>query len=114
MSEYQMSPMAMQFALPITPKLVASRVSNLKELEIPTEGVQYICAATDSNASKYLTSVIMVFRRNQTAHIIWHKFKKCRIPANIPEHDYYQRLYNLLGEHGRELKKIADEHNFKI
>lgn len=114
MSEYQMSPRAMQFALPITPKLVASRVSNLRELEIPSEGVQYICAATDVNASKWLTTVIMAFTRKQTAHIIWHKFKKCHIPANIPEHDYYQRLYNLLGEHGRELKKIADEHHFKI
>ena len=93
---------------------MASRVSSLKELEIPSEGVQYICAATDVNASKWLTSVIMVFMRNQTSHIIWHKFKKSRIPANIPEHDYYQRLYNLLGEHGRELKKVADEHGFKI
>ena len=114
LSEYQMSPRAMQFALPITPKLVASRVSTLGELEVPQEGVQYICASTDINASKYLTTVIMVFMRNQTSHIIWHKFRRCRIPANIPEHDYYQRLYNLLGEHGRELKQLADEHGFKI
>ena len=61
-----------------------------------------------------MTTVIMAFTRKQTAHIIYHKFRKCRIPANIPEHDYYQRLYNLLGEHGRELKNIADEHGFKI
>ena len=33
---------------------------------------------------------------------------------NIPEQDYYQRIYNLLAEHGRELKKLADEHHFKI
>jgi len=38
-AEYMMNPKAMQFALPITPKIVASRVSNLKELEIPSEGL---------------------------------------------------------------------------
>jgi len=113
-SEYQMKPVQMQFALPITPKLVASRVSTLKELEVPEEGVQFICASTDLNLSKYMTTVIMVFLRNQTSCVIWHKFRRCHIPANIPEHDYYQRVYNLLGEHGRELKKLADEHHFKI
>lgn len=46
--------------------------------------------------------------------MIWHKFRKCRIPANIPEQDYHMRVYNLLGEHGKELKKLADEHGFKI
>ena len=113
-AEYMMNPKALQFALPITPKIVASRISNLKELEVPQEGVQYVCAASDLNLSKYITTVIMVFMRDQTAHVIWHKFRKCRIPANIPEQDYYGRVYNLLGEHGKELKKIADEHGFKI
>lgn len=112
--EYQMQPKYMQYALPITPKIVSSRLSGLRELEIPTEGVQYICAASDLNLAKYITTVIMVFMRNQTAHVIWHKFRKCRIPANIPEQDYYQRVYNLLAEHGRELKKLADTHGFKI
>lgn len=63
-AEYQQNPKALQFALPITPKLVASRVSNLKELEIPSEGVQYICAASDLNLAKYITTVIMVFMRD--------------------------------------------------
>lgn len=114
MSEYQMSPQQLKFALPITPTLVASRISTLKELEIPEEGVQFICAATDVNASKYLTTVIMAFMNNQTSVVVWHKFRKCGIPVNIPEQDYYQRVYNLLAEHGRELKKLADEHHFKI
>lgn len=73
-----------------------------------------MCASSDLNLAKYITTVIMVFTRKQTAHIIWRKFKKCRIPANIPEQDYQQRVYNLLAEHGKELKKIADEHHFKI
>ena len=113
-AEMQMSPRQMKFALPITPKIVQQRVSQLNELEIPDQGVQWICAASDLNLSKYITTVIMAFTRNQTAHVIWHKFRRCQVPANIPEQDYYRRVYNLLGEHGRELKKLADEHGFKI
>lgn len=45
--------------------------------------------------------------RDNTACVIWHKFRKCKIPLNIPEQDYYQRVYNLLAEHGRELKGIG-------
>lgn len=56
----------------------------------------------------------MAFMRNHTSLVVFHRFKKCCIPANIPEGDYFQRLYNLLAEHGRELKKFADEHHFRI
>lgn len=107
MSEYQMSPVQVKFALPITPELVASRKSTLRELEVPSENVQFVCAASDLNVSKYITTVIMVFLRNHTSVVIWRKFKKCRIPANIPPEDYASRLYNLLAEHGRELKALG-------
>lgn len=113
-SEYQMAPVSLKFALPITPEMVASRKSTLRELQIPEENVQFVCAATDLNVSKYLTSVIMVFMRNQTSVVIWHKFKKCRIPANIPPEDYTSRLYQLLGEHGRELKKVCQDSGINL
>lgn len=45
--------------------------------------------------------------RDNTACVIWHRFRKCRIPLNLPEQDYYQRVYNLLAEHGRELKELG-------
>ena len=109
-----MAPVSLKFALPITPELVASRKSTLRELQIPDENVQFVCAATDLNVSKYLTSVIMVFMRNQTSVVIWHKFKKCRIPANIPPEDYTSRLYQLLGEHGRELKKVCQDSGINL
>lgn len=113
-SEFQMNPKQMEFALPITQKIVSQRVGLLKEFEIPIEEVQYICAASDLNLSKYITTVIMAFTRKQTAHIIYHTFRRCKIPINIPEQDYFKRVYDLLGQHGRELKKLADEHGFKI
>lgn len=102
-----MNPIQLQSSLPITPSIVASRKSTLRELEIPEENVQWVCASTDLNLSKYLTTTVMVFLRNHTSVVIYHKFRKCHIPANIPEEDYYNRVYNLLGEHGRELSKLG-------
>ena len=66
------------------------------------------------NVSQYITTVIMVFLRNQTSIVIWHKFKKCRIPANIPPEDYTQRLYQLLAEHGREIRQVCDKAGIRL
>lgn len=101
-----MTPVQLQFSLPITPDIVASRVSQYGELQIPEEGVQFVCASTDINASKYLTTVVMAFLRNGSSLVVWHKFKKCRISVNIPPEQYKQKLYNLLAEHGKELKAL--------
>lgn len=105
-AEFQMTPVQLQFSLPITPDIVASRVSQYGELQIPEEGVQFVCASTDINASKYLTTVVMAFLRNGSSLVVWHKFKKCRISVNIPPEQYKQKLYNLLAEHGKELKAL--------
>lgn len=102
-----MSPVQLQYSLNITPEIVASRLSSYGELEIPSQDVQFVCASTDCNVSKYLTTVIMAFLRNGSSMVIWHKFKKCHIPANIPPEQYKQRLYNLLSEHGRELRSLG-------
>jgi uncharacterized glyoxalase superfamily protein PhnB len=106
-AEYQMRPFHLQLSLPISPQIVASRISNLKELEIPKENVLWVCASSDLNLSKFITTTIVVFMRDQTATIIWHKFRRCSIPVNIPEQDYYQRVYNLLAKHGQELKQLG-------
>lgn len=105
-SEYMMSPVSVQIALPITPSLVASRISSFRELEIPVENVQFVCASSDLNLSRYITTTICVYMRDQTAVCIWRKFRKCNIPVNVPEQDYYKRVYDLLAEHGRELRAL--------
>ena len=106
LSEYQMEPVQVRYALPINPSLVASRVSPLRELEVPAENVQFVCASSDLNLSKYITTTIVVYLRDQTAVCIYRAFRKCNVPVNIPEQDYYQRVYNLLAEHGKELKAL--------
>lgn len=106
-AEYQMRPLHVQVALPITPELVASRKSSLKEKEIPKENVVCVVASTDLNLSFALTTTVVAFMRDQTAVVVWHKFRRCSIPYNIPEQDYYQRTYNLLAQHGLELKELG-------
>ena len=60
-AEYQMRPSHLQVALPITPEIVASRRSSLKQLEVPVENVNAVIASTDLNLSFALTTTITVF-----------------------------------------------------
>jgi hypothetical protein len=113
-AEYQMKPAELQFALPITPKIVASRISTLKEGQLPERGVQCVIASSDLNLSKYVTTTIVCFNNDCTTNVIWRKFRKCSIPINIPEADYQKRVYDLLGQHGKELRVVADQYHFKI
>ena len=106
-SEFQMNPRQLEFALPITPTIVQSRKSKLGELTIPRENVQWVCASSDLNVSKFITTTIVVFFNDHTATVIYHKFRKCHIPVNIPEQDYYQKVYDLLSKHGHELKSLG-------
>lgn len=84
-----------------------ARLSSLSELEIPQQDVRLVVASSDLNVSKYITTVIMVFMRNGSSVVIWRKFKKCSINANVPPEEYDRQLYNLLSEHGMELKNLG-------
>ena len=63
--------------------------------------------AKNADGTQDITTTITLFLNNHTAVVIYHKFRKCRIPVNIPEQDYYNRVYDLLSKHGRELKKLG-------
>lgn len=102
-----MSPAHVQVSLPITPEIVASRKSDLKMLEIPQENVNAVIASTDLNLSYALTTTITVFFNNQTSVVVWHKFRTANVKMNIPEQEYYKQVYELLVQHGRELKALG-------
>ena len=102
-----MTPAHVQVSLPITPEIVASRKSDLKMLEIPRENVNAVIASTDLNLSFALTTTITVFFNNQTSVVIWHKFRRSNVKANVPEQEYYKQVYELLVQHGRELKALG-------
>lgn len=106
-AEYQMRPAHLQVALPISPDLVASRKSHLKMLEIPKENVNAVIASTDLNLSFALTTTITVFFNNQTSVVIYHKFRKSNVKLNVPEQEYYKQVYELLTQHGNELRQLG-------
>ena len=102
-----MRPSHLQFQLPITPEIVASRKSNLKMLEVPTENVNAVIASSDLNLSFALTTTITVFMNDQTSVVIYHKFRKSNVHVNVPEQEYYKQVYELLVQHGKELKSLG-------
>lgn len=107
MAEYQQNPVELSTTLNITPAIVNARIGNYKELEIPTENVRYVCASTDLNPSKFFTTVIAVFMRDDTVRIVWHKFTPTKISATLTEKEYYTKIYEALAKLGMELKQIS-------
>lgn len=105
-AEYQMSPVRLKVALPITPDIVASRISYLHELEIPDDNVRLVVASSDLNVSKYITTVIVVFLRDGSSVCIWHDFLKTSISANVPPEEYDRQLYNALSMLGKKLQSL--------
>lgn len=109
MAEYQQNPVELATTLNITPSIVNARVGDYKELEIPNENVRYVCASTDLNPSKYFTTVIVVFMRDDTMRIVWHKFTPTNISSTLTDKEYYMRIYEALSSLGMELKQISSK-----
>lgn len=108
MAEYQQNPVEMSTTLNITASIVNARVGDYNELELPKENVQFVCASTDLNPSKYFTTVICAFLRDGTCRVIWHKFTQTKISQTLTEQEYYKAIYEALSKLGKELKTISD------
>lgn len=106
-SEYQMCPLKLKVALPITPDIVASRISDLRELEVPSENVRLVVASSDLNISKYITTVILACMRDGSYVVIYREFYKTSIQANVPPEEYDRQLYNTLSDLGNHLKSLG-------
>lgn len=110
-AEYEMKPVRLESALDITPDIVSSRQGSYNPLECPRNGLQFICASTDINASKWLTTVVMAFLRDGTARILWHKWTKCHIPQTLTPEEYGRELYEELSKLGKELRSLGIQIN---
>lgn len=106
-SEYQMCPLRLKVALPISPDIVASRVSDLRELEVPDDNVRLVVASSDLNVSKYITTYIVAFMRDGSSNIIYHEFYPTHINANVTPEEYDRQLYNTLANYGKHLKSLG-------
>lgn len=107
-AEYQMQPRRYTCALDITPRQVAHNLNGLQEGETP-EGTTLVIASSDLNLSYAVTSVIIAFRPDMTAHVIWHGISKCRLDYKANDAEFSRALYDILEKEGRKLKGVCPD-----
>lgn len=91
-AEMQMRPRRFSFALDISPKAVVSKATQDKRLAVP-EGFVFLAAATDLNVSYALTTAIVGFKPDMTAHVLWHGVQKCRVDGKLNDTEYNRQVF---------------------
>lgn len=90
----------MEFKLDVTAKDVLLKVIDAPWLTVP-EGYILTVASTDLNVSYGLTTVLVCFKIDGSAHVIWHDIQPCRIPSTLTQAEYNQQVY-------AQLEKLQD------
>lgn len=78
-----MKPKKFSFKLDIKPKDIITKVVEMPRLTVP-DGYVFVAASTDLNLSYALTTVIVGFKPDMTAHVLHYMFTKCNIDAKLP------------------------------
>lgn len=105
-AEMQMRPKRFQFKLDIRPADVLKKISAQPQFQIP-DGCVFVAASTDLNLSYAMTTAIVAFERDMTAHVVHHLFTKCRIDSRLPEAQYNQAVYSALAALGSQLSRLG-------
>ena len=105
-AEMQMQPKRFSFALNITPHDVIKKACDIAPLQIP-DGFVFVAASTDLNLSYALTTVLIGFRPDGTAHLIWHQITPCRIDSRLPEAEYSNAVIRALTALGKQLRAFG-------
>lgn len=109
-AEYQLSPARATTVYDLNPGCIfAHTVKGLAPLKIP-QGFKpiYFSAATDINrATAGLTSSIIGFDNQLTAHVFWYGIWKTKITNDIPRDVRDRLVYEALVAHGREIVEAA-------
>ena len=105
-AEMQMKPHKFSFKLDIRPKDILAKATSDKQLVIP-DGYVFVAASTDLNLSYALTTVIVGFKPDMTAHVITYMFTKCNIDSKLPTAQYNEAVYDVLTGLGREIKALG-------
>lgn len=104
-SEYQMKPQKLSFALDISPNDIVSKQIDVTEDIVP-DGYQMVVASSDLNLSFCISTTILAFKVDGTAHVLKHIFRKSRIGGRVADAEYNRKVYDLLTEHGKEIKAL--------
>lgn len=106
-AEYQQSPQRFTYALDISPRSVAKKATDeFSRLEVPP-GTVLIMAASDQNLSYAITSSIVAFRADMSAHVLWHDIHRCRIDSRLPEAEYSAAVIRELTAVGKSIAALG-------
>ena len=105
-AEMQMKPKRFAFKLDISPRDIVRKASSTPRLVVP-DGYVFVAASTDLNVSYALTTAVVAFKPDMTAHVVHHMFTRCRIDAKLPTAEYNNAVVNALVKLGRELKSLG-------
>ena len=105
-AEMQMQVQRYSFALDIQPKDVLAKIVDLPPLTIP-DGTVLTVASSDLNVSYAITTTVVAFDRDMTAHVVWHELTKCRIDSKLPEPEYNNSVICALTGLGKHLAGLG-------
>jgi len=105
-AEMQMKPKKFSFKLDIKPKDIIAKVVDTPQLTVP-DGYVFVAASTDLNLSYALTTVIVGFKPDMTAHVLHYMFTKCNIDAKLPVAQYNEAVYDALVNLGKQIKALG-------
>lgn len=70
------------------------------------DGYQLVVASSDLNLSFCVSTTIVAFKVDGTAHVLKHIFRKSHIGGRVADAEYNRKVYDLLTEHGKEIKAL--------
>lgn len=101
-----MKPQKFSFKLDIKPRDVLMKAIDIPQLQVP-DGYVFVAASTDLNLSYALTTTIVGFKPDMTAHIIHYFFTRCYVDSKMPTAQYNEAIYDLLTDLGKEIAALG-------
>lgn len=105
-AEMQLAPVKFSLALEISPKDVIGSETDAPEGALP-DGYQFAVASSDLNLSFCVSTTVVAFKADGTAHVMRHIFRKCSIGGRVADAEYNAKAYRLLVAHGQEIARLG-------
>jgi len=83
-----------------------TKVIDVPQLVVP-DGYVFIAASTDLNLSYALTTTIVGFKPDMTAHVITYFFNRCNVDSTLPTAQYNEAIYDLLVALGKQIASLG-------
>ena len=105
-AEMQLAPIKYSLALDIMPKDVIKNETEDAEGVIP-DGFRFAVASSDLNLSFCISTTIVAFKADGSAHVVKHIFRKCGIAGRVADAAYNAAVYEILVTHGKEIVALG-------